>query len=53
MDKAAIEQRLTGLIAARDEMLAQLNAQLGAIEDCKWWLEQVGESDSPTSTPEE
>ena len=53
MDKAAIEQRLAGLMAARDEMLAKLNAQMGAIEDCKWWLGQVGEVDSPTITPEE
>ena len=51
MDKAAIETRLAGLIAARDEMLAKLNAQIGAIEDCKYWLGQAGETESPA--PEE
>ena len=38
ISKQAIEERLVALATARDHMLAQLNAQNGAIEDCKYWL---------------
>jgi len=45
MDKKKIEERKETLIKQRDQAFAQFNALNGAIQDCDYWLEQIGKKE--------
>jgi hypothetical protein len=56
--REAVEKRLASLEEVRRQTLANLNALNGAVEDCKYWLEQLdkpaakpGQAEEPKSTP--
>jgi hypothetical protein len=50
--KELIEARIVALESERDKAIGQLNAQLGAIENAKWFLSQwEGEVEKSTSSP--
>ena len=40
-----IEARLQQLIAERDNALAQFNAFVGAVNDCKHWLSVIAQEE--------
>ena len=42
MTKELIEKRIADLTAEAEKFQANLNAIAGAIQDCKWWLNQLG-----------
>lgn len=39
--REAIEARLADLKAQRDQLIANINACGGAIQDCEYWLSQL------------
>ena len=41
MTREIIEARLAQLIAERDNLIANINLCLGAIQDCQYWLSQL------------
>jgi hypothetical protein len=49
--KDAIEQRIATLLAEREQLVANVLAHDGAIQDCRWFLEQLeaGEANSPAT----
>lgn len=49
MTKEDITKRRDEYIAQREQLLAQANAVLGAIQDCNYWIEQV---DKPVEVKE-
>jgi hypothetical protein len=49
IDHKAIEQRLAQLRQGRDQLLAQLNAHAGAIDDCEHWLRMLDEESARQS----
>jgi uncharacterized coiled-coil protein SlyX len=52
--REAIEKRLASLEEARIQQMANLNALNGAIEDCKFWLNQLAAKPDqlkPTAKP--
>lgn len=54
--RAAIEERLLGLVAEQNRLLAALNVHVGAIEDCQYWLSVIDEGagiEPAPSLPEE
>lgn len=51
--KAAIEERLAGLTAHRDQLIQQINMQNGAIADCEHWLQVYDEPEPATVVDEE
>jgi len=52
--KAELDERLNTLMRERDQIIANLHAYEGAIEDCKYWLSQLeskAKLPAPTNTP--
>jgi hypothetical protein len=43
--RESIQDRKQVLERQRDELIANFHAVLGAIQDCEWWLEQLGEDE--------
>lgn len=52
MDKQAIQDRITKLETEREQLRTTLIAYEGALEDCKYWLQQ-GEMPAVTDTEKE
>lgn len=52
LSRTAIEGRLKDLEAQRDKALANLNAIAGAIQDCHFWLEQIGNDEKAKASTE-
>jgi len=46
LTKEKIEQRLAKLKAEREQLLANLNAYNGAIQDCEYWLGLIDQSEA-------
>ena len=51
MSKEQIEARKAALEAQRDQMLASLNATIGAINECDYWLAQLAAETLKVSAP--
>ena len=52
MTKDLLQQRLEKLEADRNQLLANLNAYDGAIQEAKYWLTQLEKQEAPdASTP--
>lgn len=51
--REVIEQRISTLMAEREQAVAQVNAYVGAIQDAQWFLEQLeaGVSSEAPATP--
>ncbi|MBW2672587.1 MAG: hypothetical protein JRD89_04110 [Deltaproteobacteria bacterium] len=47
-----IEQRLAKLKAEREQLIANLNAYNGAIQDCEYWLKLTEEDEGMPNGPE-
>ena len=45
MDKEKIEKRIKSLEAAKEQMIANLNAIIGSINECKFWIEELSRED--------
>ena len=43
MGKDKLEQRIKTLTAQQDQLIADLNAVSGAIQECQYWLEQISQ----------
>lgn len=43
--RAAIEDRLTTLRVQQENLIADVNALAGAIQDCEYWLTQLADGD--------
>jgi len=41
MDKEKLEQRIRDLQARQEQLMADLNAVGGAIQECQYWLTQI------------
>ena len=53
MTREQIEKRLAELEAQREQALANANALSGAIQDCRYWLEQLPQPGDVEMTPEQ
>lgn len=55
IDQAAIEARKADLLAQQQALLDQLNAVMGAVQDCDYWLgvlaKRAERSDGPYTLP--
>jgi hypothetical protein len=47
MTRDEIQARIAQLEAQRVELIAQVNATMGAIQDCTYWLGQVAKAAEP------
>ena len=47
MNRELLEKRLVELVEQRDQMIANINLVLGAIQDCEYWLSQIDEPQQP------
>jgi hypothetical protein len=45
MDKEKLQKRLELLKKQREQLLANISAYNGAIEECKYWLKEIELSD--------
>ena len=52
MNREAIEARRVALEAQRVELIAQVNATMGAIQDCEYWLAQLPPEEADQRVPE-
>jgi hypothetical protein len=41
MDEKTIKERITALEGQRAQMISNVHAIEGAIQDCKYWLEKI------------
>lgn len=46
MDKDKIMQRITDLQARQEQLVANLNAVHGAIQECQYWLSQLEQKET-------
>lgn len=46
MTREAIQERLAKLSAEKDQAVATVNALIGAMQDCQFWLAQLEASDA-------
>ena len=44
MDEKTIKERIAKLEAQRAQMISNVHAIEGAIQDCKFWLEEISKS---------
>ena len=44
MDEKTIKERITTLEGQRAQMVSNVHAIEGAIQDCKFWLEEISKS---------
>lgn len=51
--KEHIERRAADLQKRAEKLQSELNATLGALQDCGYWLEQLRLSDEPSNAPPE
>jgi peptidoglycan hydrolase CwlO-like protein len=47
LTKEAVQQRLTELKKQKEQVLADVNALSGAIQDCEYWLEELNKKLAP------
>jgi hypothetical protein len=52
IDKGMVETRRTALVQQRDDLIGQVNACLGAIQDCEYWITQIEAQASKTQGDE-
>jgi hypothetical protein len=45
MTREEIEKRMSELVAAKEKLVADLNAVSGAIQDCEYWLAKLAEKE--------
>lgn len=53
MDIESITKRKAELVAQREQLVGNVNALTGAIQDCDYWLEQSAEEGDNPSPPAE
>lgn len=49
IDREALTERMSQLEKDRDQTIARLQAIVGAIQDCAYWLAQLDKSESTKS----
>jgi hypothetical protein len=51
MDHETILKRKAELTAQREQLIGNVNALAGAIQDCDFWLEQLAGEGQPSPSP--
>ena len=51
LKREALAVRLTELEKGREALIGKLNAQIGAIEECKHWLDEISKGAEDDSAP--